>query len=304
MYHIRNNAESSVRNLLRDVAKKLNTNILRAVDYLDDGSPACAPPIHMVAEVLILRFKSQICLQVEINENDGSAVFDFEGTGCEVRGNLNAPASVVHSAVIYCMRAMLDLDIPLNAGCLVPLDSRCYSSHSSILVQYLWQFGFPVAVFWRHHALRQSVEVMCSPRSASWTSCCEHSMLVPPVKGVRTILLSGLVVKTTRAAPSRDGVITRHVAINMSISVRMLIGHIDDRGWFGGGPQLAWNVRGAHAHNKYTYRRCRDTRETVPSPCTNLWTAPGLCWGREILRRRGCNTGTRILGIPASVYFI
>jgi len=50
---------------------------------------------------------------------------DFEGTGCEVRGNLNTPISVVHSAVIYCMRSMLDMDIPLNAGCLVPLDSEC-----------------------------------------------------------------------------------------------------------------------------------------------------------------------------------
>jgi len=72
----------------------------------------------------------QIQLRVEIDENAGSAILDFEGTGCEVRGNLNSPISVVHSAVIYCMRAMLDLDIPLNAGCLVPLDSMpcrlCY----------------------------------------------------------------------------------------------------------------------------------------------------------------------------------
>ncbi|KAF5366568.1 hypothetical protein D9758_008983 [Tetrapyrgos nigripes] len=104
MHHIRSNAEMSVRNLLRDVAKRAGTNVLSAVDYLDDGSP--------------------IQLKVEINEEDGSAVLDFDGTGCEVRGNLNAPISVVHSAVIYCMRSMLDLDIPLNAGCLVPLDIR------------------------------------------------------------------------------------------------------------------------------------------------------------------------------------
>lgn len=39
MYHIRNNAEFSVRNLLKDVAKRAGTNILEAVDYLDDGSP-------------------------------------------------------------------------------------------------------------------------------------------------------------------------------------------------------------------------------------------------------------------------
>ena len=64
----------------------------------------------------------QIQLRVEINEETRSAVLDFEGTGYEVRGNLNSPISVVHSAVIYCIRAMLDVDIPLNAGCLVPLD--------------------------------------------------------------------------------------------------------------------------------------------------------------------------------------
>jgi len=52
MYHIRNNAESSVRNLLRDVAKKLGTNTLSAVDYLDDGSPVCSPLLHAAAGIL------------------------------------------------------------------------------------------------------------------------------------------------------------------------------------------------------------------------------------------------------------
>ncbi|KJA21757.1 hypothetical protein HYPSUDRAFT_41602 [Hypholoma sublateritium FD-334 SS-4] len=104
MYHIRQNAETSVRNLLKGVARRAGSSILSAIDYLDDGSP--------------------IALKVEIDEAEGSAVLDFEGTGCEVRGNLNAPISVVHSAVIYCMRAMLDLDIPLNAGCLVPLEIK------------------------------------------------------------------------------------------------------------------------------------------------------------------------------------
>lgn len=103
MYHIRNNAEQCVRNLLKDVAKRRGTK-LSARDYLDDGSP--------------------IQVQVSIHEEEGSAVIDFEGTGPELRGNLNAPISVVHSAVIYCMRAMLDVDIPLNAGCLVPIEIK------------------------------------------------------------------------------------------------------------------------------------------------------------------------------------
>jgi len=104
MYHIRKNAETSVRDLLRDVARRRGTNVLSAVDYLDDGSP--------------------IAICVTINPDAGTAIVDFEGTGPEVRGNLNAPISVVHSAVIYCMRAMLDVDIPLNAGCLVPIEVK------------------------------------------------------------------------------------------------------------------------------------------------------------------------------------
>lgn len=60
---------------------------------------------------------------MEIDADEGSAVLDFDGTGPEVRGNLNSPISVVHSAVIYSLRAMLDTDIPLNAGCLVPVES-------------------------------------------------------------------------------------------------------------------------------------------------------------------------------------
>ena len=122
MYHIRSNAELSVRNLLKDVAKRAGTNVLSAVDYLDDGSPVSITFVRPL--FLSLTSVYQIQLRVEIDETTGSAVLDFQGTGSEVRGNLNAPISVVHSAVIYCMRAMLDLDIPLNAGCLVPLESE------------------------------------------------------------------------------------------------------------------------------------------------------------------------------------
>jgi len=43
MFHIRNNAEMSVRNLLRTLAKRLGTTTLSAVDYLDDGSPVGYP---------------------------------------------------------------------------------------------------------------------------------------------------------------------------------------------------------------------------------------------------------------------
>ncbi|TIB65742.1 hypothetical protein E3P77_02630 [Wallemia ichthyophaga] len=101
MFHIRDNAEYAVRNLLRTVSRTTGQTELSAVDYLDDGSP--------------------IALHITIDSASGSATFDFSGTGPELRGNLNAPISVVHSAVIYCARAMLGVDIPLNSGCLAPI---------------------------------------------------------------------------------------------------------------------------------------------------------------------------------------
>ncbi|BGP13340.1 hypothetical protein JCM10213_001473 [Rhodosporidiobolus nylandii] len=118
MEHIRDNAESAVRDLLRQVAKERGKS-LQAVDHLDDGTP--------------------IELSVEINDEEGSAVFDFSGTGPEIYGNLNAPVSVSYSAIIYCLRAMVDQDIPLNQGCLTPITVKlppgsCLSSSDTAAV--------------------------------------------------------------------------------------------------------------------------------------------------------------------------
>lgn len=44
----------------------------------------------------------------------GSAVFDFSGSGSEVFGNLNAPRAITLSALIYCLRCLVGRDIPLN----------------------------------------------------------------------------------------------------------------------------------------------------------------------------------------------
>ena len=45
----------------------------------------------------------------------------FTGTGCEVWGNINAPKAVTHSALIYSLRCLVNEDIPLNQGCLNPV---------------------------------------------------------------------------------------------------------------------------------------------------------------------------------------
>ena len=104
MQNIQNNAEKSVRELLKEVSKKFEGQDLQAVDYMDDGSP--------------------IALKISIDSEKGEAVFDFEGTGPEVYGNINAPEAVTYSAIIYCLRCLIDQDIPLNQGCLKPVDVR------------------------------------------------------------------------------------------------------------------------------------------------------------------------------------
>lgn len=101
MHSIQENAEQSVRALLKEVSKRFQGQDLSAIDYMDDGSP--------------------IQLKVTIDAEKGEAVFDFEGTGPEVYGNINAPEAVTYSAIIYCLRCLISEDIPLNQGCLKPV---------------------------------------------------------------------------------------------------------------------------------------------------------------------------------------
>lgn len=100
MKAIQDNAENAVRNMLKRVALS-NKHQLTATDYLDDGSP--------------------IVLKVDIDSSTGSAKFDFTGTGSQIYGNLNSPAAITHSAILYCLRSMISEAIPLNQGCLTPL---------------------------------------------------------------------------------------------------------------------------------------------------------------------------------------
>ncbi len=65
---------------------------------------------------------SRIVLRIEIDRAAQRARIDFTGSSPQQPGNLNAPASIVHSAVLYVFRTLIDADIPLNAGVMRPLD--------------------------------------------------------------------------------------------------------------------------------------------------------------------------------------
>ncbi len=95
MSHVQNNAEASVQRVI-EVLKEG-----RFTHQLDDGS--------------------QICVTVRIDRAKREATIDFTGTSPQQASNFNAPAAVCKAAVLYVFRTLVDDDIPLNAGCLKPL---------------------------------------------------------------------------------------------------------------------------------------------------------------------------------------
>jgi 5-oxoprolinase (ATP-hydrolysing) len=56
---------------------------------------------------------------------------DFSGTSPQLASNYNAPFAVVKAAVLYVFRVLAGGDIPLNAGCLEPIDIK--AEHGSML---------------------------------------------------------------------------------------------------------------------------------------------------------------------------
>ena len=104
MHHIQTNAEEAVRSMLKALSVReglAEVDTVKANDFLDDGS--------------------EIVLLLTIDHREGSAIFDFSGTGPEIWGNLNAPRAVTHSAILYSLRCLIDQEIPLNQGCLNPI---------------------------------------------------------------------------------------------------------------------------------------------------------------------------------------
>jgi 5-oxoprolinase (ATP-hydrolysing) len=89
-------AEQQVERLLRS----LPALTYRCSDHLDDGSR----------------------LQLRLRVSDGRLQVDFHGTAAEHAGNLNAPRAVTLSAILYVLRCLIPRAIPLNSGCLRPVE--------------------------------------------------------------------------------------------------------------------------------------------------------------------------------------
>jgi len=95
MGHVQDNAEEMVR---------------RVIDVLKDSS--FAYPLDSGAEIKVA---------ITVDKGSRSAVIDFTGTSPQDEKNYNAPLAVTKAAVLYVFRTLVDDDIPLNEGCLKPL---------------------------------------------------------------------------------------------------------------------------------------------------------------------------------------
>ena len=96
MGHVQDNAAEQVR---------------RALDRLRDGAFACEMDNGAVIRVAITLDRARRAARI-----------DFTGTSPQQASNFNAPRAVTLAAVLYVFRTLVDDGIPLNAGCLRPLD--------------------------------------------------------------------------------------------------------------------------------------------------------------------------------------
>ncbi len=98
----------SYMNFVQDNAEEA---VRRAINLLKDGSFSYA-----------MDNGAEIKVTVTIDKENRSAIIDFTGTSPQINSNFNAPKAVTQAAVLYVFRTLVDDNIPLNAGCLKPLE--------------------------------------------------------------------------------------------------------------------------------------------------------------------------------------
>ena len=99
MGHVQDNAEESVRRVIELIGVRTPLNSFTLP--LDNGA--------------------QIQVTIRVDLKNRSAEVDFTGTSPQQINNFNAPTAVCMAAVLYVFRALVNDDIPLNAGCLKPI---------------------------------------------------------------------------------------------------------------------------------------------------------------------------------------
>ncbi|MCY4406644.1 MAG: hydantoinase B/oxoprolinase family protein, partial [Rhodospirillaceae bacterium] len=96
MRHVQDNAEEQVR---------------RVIDVMADGE--FTYPLDEGGKIKV---------KISFDKERREATVDFTGTSAQRPTNFNAPSAVCRSAVLYVFRTLVDDNIPLNQGCLKPIN--------------------------------------------------------------------------------------------------------------------------------------------------------------------------------------
>jgi 5-oxoprolinase (ATP-hydrolysing) len=96
MQHVQDNAEGAVK---------------RVLGVLDDG--------HFRYE---MDDGSAVEVTIKVDRGAERARIDFTGTSAQLDSNFNAPSAVCRAACLYVFRTLVDDEIPMNDGCLKPID--------------------------------------------------------------------------------------------------------------------------------------------------------------------------------------
>jgi 5-oxoprolinase (ATP-hydrolysing) len=119
MRHVQDNAEESVRRVIKLIGVRHQLLEEEQEAAKKAGNIWSLTPINSFT--LPLDNGAQIQVAIRVDAAQRSAVIDFTGTSAQQTNNFNAPTAVCMAAVLYVFRTLVDDDIPLNAGCLKPL---------------------------------------------------------------------------------------------------------------------------------------------------------------------------------------
>jgi 5-oxoprolinase (ATP-hydrolysing) len=108
------------------VAEHGRDTVARYMQHVQDNAEECVRRVITALRdgeyTLVLDNGAKIHVVVTVNSAARSARIDFTGTSPQVQDNFNAPRAITVAAVLYVFRTLVDDEIPLNAGCLKPLD--------------------------------------------------------------------------------------------------------------------------------------------------------------------------------------
>jgi 5-oxoprolinase (ATP-hydrolysing) len=115
-----------IRELERAAATHGWPTLLAYMGHVQDNAEACMRRaigrLHDGGFRYEMDSGQQVAVRIRVDREAGAASVDFTGTSAQQPNNFNAPRAVTVAAVLYVFRTLVDEPIPLNAGCLRPLE--------------------------------------------------------------------------------------------------------------------------------------------------------------------------------------